>query len=119
MKLTTKRKLTKNMLKTFPMLLLLILLAACPHPMDYATGGDDGGDGGGSDGSGSVYLTANADTFQVFAGMSAIVPMANIVANDDDSRDSSLTVVWVGNCVRGSTEIDGAYINLTSTGEVG
>ena len=116
MKLTTKRKLTKNMLKTFPMLLLLILLAACPHPMDYARGGDDGG---GSDGSGSVYLTANADTFQVFAGMSAIVPMANIVANDDDSRDSSLTVVWVGTCVRGSAEIDGAYINLTSTGELG
>ena len=41
-KQTAEWKLVKSMLKVFPVLLLLIMVAACPNPTNDLEGGGDG-----------------------------------------------------------------------------
>ncbi|HRX17137.1 MAG TPA: hypothetical protein P5123_12545, partial [Spirochaetota bacterium] len=65
-------------------------------------------------------LVAAPDTWEVYQGRSAIIPAANLIANDGNTvNEEPLEIIEVKDAVNGTVSLEGTTITFTSTGAVG
>ena len=116
-KLTAKWELVKSMLKIFPVFLALIIVAACPNPMDDLDGGSPppiftvSYDGNGNSG-GTVPTDANnyeeGQSFTVFGNTQSLAKIGHTFAGWNTQADCCRTT-----CTQGETCVmEGADVTL-------